>query len=200
MGVSDFRMFVNLSSQRLEGYAPRKTMMANWDLISQSHYVKERRDKVLIAFHLPGVCRQLYAETAVLAYTLNTFTVDSEFLNYNTWASKLVPAQRNSIKYVVVSQDFLSYHVSDQPTLSLKRRSYDPLRDLCHIRIPRDAREQFLRDRSNSMYAYLSNQDLPQDQTEEQWKAWTVRKLKEIEGEEVEVEFEADEQSAIVFD
>jgi hypothetical protein len=197
MGVSDVWIFFNVTSQRLEGYAPRKTMVADWDWMSQHHYVKERRHKVLLAFHLPEVCRQLYAETAVLAYTLNTFIVDSHFLDYNTWASKLMPAQRNSIKYVVASQDFFSHHASDQHTLSLKHRAHGPLRNLCHIRIRRDARNQFLGDRS---VAYLSNQDLTQDQTQEQWKAWTVRKLKEIEGEEVEVEFEADEQSAIVFD
>lgn len=46
------------------------------------------------AFHLPEVCRQIYAETATLGYKLSTFYFSDID---DTWVTSLLPAQRDAI-------------------------------------------------------------------------------------------------------
>jgi hypothetical protein len=46
-------------------------------------------------FALPRVCRQLYSETATLAYTHNVFSISR--LCFELWRKQLNPAQRDAI-------------------------------------------------------------------------------------------------------
>jgi len=67
-----------------------------------------RRKKVRTAFHLPEVCRQIYAETATLTYSLNRFSFTGEVeVRYGRdngpdgalegWTRDCLPAQRKAI-------------------------------------------------------------------------------------------------------
>lgn len=57
----------------------------------------ERERRIPMAFHLPEVCRQIYSETATLAYKLNTFQVGCPDA---AWVQNLLPAQRVAIRAV----------------------------------------------------------------------------------------------------
>jgi hypothetical protein len=191
MGISDVRIFIDSEDGRLKGYTVdmRKPVLTERDTAPKYPYSKYRRDKVPLAFCLPEVCRQIYSETAVLAYTLNTFIIDSSFCTSDTWASKLLPAQRNSIKYILLPASFSSYHILDDYAPAFKRRAYAPLQNLRHIRTSYNAWVPFLLERHPIISACLGYPDLAQDQ----WKPWIMKRLKEKEGEDVEIEFEEEE-------
>ncbi len=59
------------------------------------------RKKLPNIFRLPQVCRQIYAETAILSYALNTFIIDGAY-----WVKRLVPAQRNAINAIALPEVF----------------------------------------------------------------------------------------------
>jgi hypothetical protein len=60
------------------------------------------------AFHLPEVCRQIYAEVGTLAYSTNTFLVRFNSAFSMHWVKHLIPAQRDAITSVELG-GFMSY-------------------------------------------------------------------------------------------
>ncbi|KAJ4287978.1 beta transducin [Kalmusia sp. IMI 367209] len=80
-----------------------------------------KRSHIHTAFHLPETCRQIYAETATLAYTRTIFLLDDSadrFRLVREWNSSLIPAHKEAIAdismsatslepYFTVSQDFI---------------------------------------------------------------------------------------------
>jgi hypothetical protein len=86
---------------------------------------KEAQGFVKPAFQLPRVCRQIYSETATLAYVLNTFKFDRETLTKNKgkysgngystmdlWLDRLLPAQIKAIQSLQVSRWYWRRYVS----------------------------------------------------------------------------------------
>lgn len=67
----------------------------------QRHSFVHCEDKLLMALSLPGVCRQIYTETATLLFSQNTFAFDSEF-SMDSWLNRRLIAQRESIKYLIL--------------------------------------------------------------------------------------------------
>ena len=60
------------------------------------------------AFHLPEVCRQIYSETATLAYSINTFLLSRRGEHpEGGWAKKLTAGQRNAISSVQMNNEDL---------------------------------------------------------------------------------------------
>jgi hypothetical protein len=88
-------------------------------------------DRQLSAFHLPEVCRQIYAETATLAYSTNTF------LLYGTeWIRALSLTQRRAISRVelVGFQNYLFDYECRRSAASLKNKGLVRLTH-CHVSI-----------------------------------------------------------------
>ncbi|KAF1932386.1 uncharacterized protein M421DRAFT_290872 [Didymella exigua CBS 183.55] len=52
-----------------------------------------------IAFSLPQVCRQIYAETVTLIYTINRFSFATHYA-MSKWLSKRLPARLEAIKHL----------------------------------------------------------------------------------------------------
>jgi hypothetical protein len=100
-------------SQDKKGYAiyPRKSVNIDWSKQGYwyaEHYFREVRTKQPLAFRLPEVSRQIYSETAVLTYTVNTFVLDDGMANYTNWASRLLPAQRNAVVSIELCPAFFA--------------------------------------------------------------------------------------------
>jgi hypothetical protein len=67
---------------------------------------------LLSAFHLPEVCRQIYSETAVLAYKLNIFIIGIGIGRSNKkWIKKLLSAQRDAITAIAPTDRFLDSYI-----------------------------------------------------------------------------------------
>ncbi len=56
----------------------------------------------LPVFHIPEVCRQIYAETAIMIYKLNTFDLYYEPERTIMWSRNMLPAQRNAITSITL--------------------------------------------------------------------------------------------------
>ena len=79
------------------------------------------------SFHLPEVCRQIYSETATLAYHINTFLLSDEGYNPKwTWAKYLTKRQRNAITSIRMSYCDIKYFVHGAPQ-SLTARTFPNL-------------------------------------------------------------------------
>jgi hypothetical protein len=76
-------------------------------------------DRQLAAFHLPEVCRQIYAETATLAYSTNTFLPCGA-----EWIRALSLTQRRAISRVelIGFQDYLYDYERRRSAVSLKKQ------------------------------------------------------------------------------
>jgi hypothetical protein len=68
-------------------------------------------------FALPRVCRQLYSETATLAYTHNVFSITS--LSFKRWREQLNPAQRDAIT---------TLEITDRSVVDLAESSFPGLK------------------------------------------------------------------------
>jgi hypothetical protein len=143
------------------------------------------------AFHLPEVCRQIYIETATLAYSSNIFLVDSDSLSCQNWARKKISlAQRDAIVRVEMDYGALFKQLFGVPA-SLRLRGF---RNLTHIHVPlRMQHEQVLKHLS--IYPALYDLDLA-----EEYPTICEAKLKEIDGSDIEVVFEDDDAAAEVSD
>jgi hypothetical protein len=87
--------------------------------ISNSTWPEER--VLLSAFHLPEVCRQIYSETAILAYKLNIFVIGIGIGRSNKkWIKKLLPAQRDAITAIAPTDAFLNNHICCKNKKSMK--------------------------------------------------------------------------------
>jgi hypothetical protein len=93
-----------------------------WDV-----YPRRSTTRMTSAFHLPEVCRQIYSETATLGYSLNTFIMPDEHLNYDNWATSLLPAYRKAIKTIEPEPIGLNYLMNSQLAKRLRRRTFPGL-------------------------------------------------------------------------
>jgi hypothetical protein len=93
-----------------------------------------RQTKQPSAFHLPEVCRQIYAEVGTLAYSTNTFL--SEFYSPLSmhWVKRLIPAQRDAITSVELGGVKSSWPGYANRRKSLRKTG---LRNLTHCYVSR---------------------------------------------------------------
>ena len=74
-------------------------------------------------FALPEVCRQMYVDTAILGYRLNSFLLHADRAHTRLWSDGLIPAQRNAIIMVAFRASFLPFHWDEElsePRVPLK--------------------------------------------------------------------------------
>jgi hypothetical protein len=106
-------------------------------------------NRQLSAFHLPEVCRQIYAETATLAYSTNTFLIGPYT---SDWIRALSLTQRRAITRVELDciYKYLEFFESRMGMASLKSKGLVRLTH-CHVSIStqkqgmRRLRGEFLR-------------------------------------------------------
>jgi len=136
----------------------------------------------LTAFHLPEVCRQMYCDTATLAYQRHTFMVDDyDMGDKDELLSSLLPAQRNAITAMAPASPFFESYISD-PDSHRKafRRSFPNLE---RIVVPSDALELII----------VFNKSGGKDRTgwtTENWQQWVVERVEKTEGEDIKVVFD----------
>lgn len=90
--------------------------------------LRDATNKSPSAFHLPEVCRQIYAETATMSYALNTFLVD---ILQDTWVTSLLPAQREAIMQIEPDTGYSHLLIMDVfPDPPIWTRTFPSLRRL----------------------------------------------------------------------
>lgn len=118
--------------------AHQRKSTANDDYdVQRHHHELPESSKVPTAFHLPEVSHQIYSETALLAYSKNTFFLTGSFWYYKTWATRLRPAQRNAITSVEIEPSYLPHLIAYPLRKSLKQRLQGALQALRHVYISR---------------------------------------------------------------
>jgi hypothetical protein len=68
------------------------------------------------AFHLPEVCRQIYAETATLGYATSSFFIRSTCAG-TPWSSLLNLAQRSAIQSLRILSSTMYRYLMDNPNI-----------------------------------------------------------------------------------
>lgn len=125
----------------------------------------------LSAFHLPEVCRQVYAETSTLAFSVNTFLLGRRaFSQKYNWNKTLMLAQRDAITKVEFGHRDLYISLYSPHPISLRSRGFRNLKD-CYI--PLQTLKNFT-----------------QNWVDRDWVAYISRRLKEVEGDDLVVTFE----------
>jgi hypothetical protein len=135
------------------------------------------------AFRLPEVCRQIYSETATLAYKLNSFIIDLDVDGNREVLMAILPAQRDAITSVVPESIFFEIYVTNKPVKPL-RTTFPNLK---RIEVPSGSLELII-----SFQRY--SDPAKRMWTKEQWSSWVVNEVKEKEGDDVEIVFEDNEE------
>jgi hypothetical protein len=147
-------------------------------LIDRKTFPKELLPSALPILQFSGVCRQIYPETALLAYSQNVFVVDNYFFWYNNSQKPhlILPVMREAITSVGLSGLIDNYFLDsrDYPYQSLRKyfancKSFEVIGDIEGIT---DFEDWYI---------------TPEDPKELSWREWVVWKLKQREGEDIEV-------------
>ncbi|KAF2874968.1 hypothetical protein BDV95DRAFT_564032 [Massariosphaeria phaeospora] len=84
-----------------------------------------------LAIQLPFTCRQLYAETANMVYSLNTFLFVRQY-HMEEWLAKRLPVQRELIEQITVCTDYMSATCGGYPTrMSVLRSAFLAAKPMC---------------------------------------------------------------------
>jgi hypothetical protein len=168
----------------LMNYHPRFMSRVTGPMSAQ--YLVDRRSRgtthplptALPIFQFSRVCRQIYSETAMLAYSQNIFVVDHHFFWYNDSpvSHSISPVQREAITSVALIDGLIDDYFLDSrayPYQSLRKyfincKSFEVMDDLEGITDFEDW--------------YVTPEDPKLD-----WREWVVWKLKQREGEDIEV-------------
>lgn len=143
-----------------------------WDNFTQSWPVKKRS-----AFHLPGVCRQIYSETALLLYSHNTFVFLHEHFDNHSPFMDLLAAQREAVTAVELSPIALMVHFACGNSRPLRQ-----------MHLPNLKRLHVSKDAVQHVDAIVSNhRGSPFTQ---ECKPWIETRLRFFEGEDLHVVFE----------
>lgn len=135
------------------------------------------------AFHLPEVCRQIYSETAILAYMLNTLIINgSKYCE--AWKDSLITAQKVAVRSVALAEPSWRMYVSGLRNRSL-RAGFPNVR---RIEMPKYVLLLFPNDTISSMEPMEAVEAMKEWDTE-QSRALMEQKVKKMEGEDVEVIF-----------
>ena len=141
---------------------------------------------VASGFRLPEVCRQIYSETSLVAYSQSTFEYGLEDMCRFNGLTRLMPVQRREITSIEMSPDVTHrryiWCTTGGSSWSI-RETYCP--NLCRIIIGRLALE--ILEAQKYDYRYRA---LPTDK-----KAWLIDVIKYKEGSDIEVELKDEDQS-----
>ncbi|KAJ4341963.1 beta transducin [Ascochyta clinopodiicola] len=138
--------------------------------------------KLLAAFHLPEVSRQVYSETALTSYQQNIFMLDYRNLSTRNSVTRLMAAQRRAITKVEIGYDVLTHYLSVYECHFVKLIT-DLLPNLEVIFVTTEA--------LSHIQGYKPKSSPYQDfRNEEESKAYITSILKEQEGDRIAVEFE----------
>jgi hypothetical protein len=140
-------------------------------------------EKLPSAFHLPEVCRQIYTETATLAYKLNIFVINNfqlDAFEKNRWIQKRLPAQRNAITAIApqkpVLNEFLDGDMSFLQTFP----------NLEYIEI---TPETFSRATNGDDPVVLRGRVAKMLITREEKEQWLLERIRKLDGDGIEVKF-----------
>lgn len=159
-----------------KGFAIQADLNANLlDIDPYSHHYNIKR--LPAAFHLPEVCRQIYSEAALTAYQQNVFIFNGPTNQNESRLDLLMEVQRSAIKSVEIGSLRLWLTVADKQVAPMT----DSLPNLEHILVSAAALEY-------TCYA-LSWQDWWVD-VNEKWQTVVLRKLREVYGDQIKIEFE----------
>ncbi len=149
-------------------------------------------------FRLPQVCRQIYSETAILFYLINSFKVSSNSLIRTVWTRRLLLAQRKAIASIETSELVL-YELMVNPYRQPLRTIFP---NLTTIKV--SPQPSWLHGRVMGPYTWaigttgLSNVLFTENdgrtlgQLRAMGKNWALEKTKEREGDDIVVIFDYD--------
>lgn len=154
---------------------------------------RRQKERLPAAFHLPEVCRQIYSETALTAYTHSTFIVGEDCLTFQNDLNFLQNAQRRAISSIEPDYKALAYRVKQQidhdrriridpssrlaPNKTFKWRYFPNLKTIVVTKVA-------------FRYMQLRVTSGPKKGTSrEKWQEWLTELLQRGEGKGVEVEF-----------
>jgi hypothetical protein len=146
------------------------------------------------AFRLPAVSRQIYIETATLAYSLNIFRANVDLFHFNNWASShLMMAQRDAVTAVEMDEELLRKHMNmDSSCWMRTRKTLHPLRkrgfrNLTHMHISLHTQKAVLKSFRKRHWSSDYDADT------HMWLLVQCEKLlKEIEGPDLVVVFQTE--------
>ena len=126
------------------------------------------------SFHLPEVCRQIYSEAALTAYQQNFFLFDSPLERSHHTFDCLMAVQRRAIKSVQIGALRLYATMRGLRVVPMTNK----LPNLKHILV------------SAPVLEYLKHAKKMHTGTYKDWQIAVSRRLREVEGDDVKVEFE----------
>ena len=153
-----------------------------WNFLWSYSYLPQS-EKLPSAFHLPEVCRQIYAETGVLAYSRSTFAVGISYLSYRNGISRLAPVQRRAITSIELSPAAIRACVYE-------RRMFKPLKTYFpHLRVVVVSRLALEVVQLGWLGPVATFDDGSAPLSRDAWKLWITQALKKREGNDIDVEF-----------
>jgi hypothetical protein len=143
----------------------------------------ERNRRQHAAFHLPEVCRQIYSETAILAYKSNAFQIG--FL-HGPWIERLLPAQRDVITSVQPTT-----LVAEAYSGSAMSQAREFLREPLRSRFPNLARIEITHEAEKEIiFRNACRMDPKGERSPQEMQEQIAQIVKKKEGEDVEVFFQ----------
>jgi len=149
-----------------------------WDI-----HKKRQCEKIASAFHLPEVCRKIYSETALVAYSQSTFTFGLEYLNSRNCLTLLKPVQRRAITSIELDPEVLNHYVDDIPRNMLSDRTRLNRKPFKATFFPNLKR--LIISRLTFEYTWKDKKYMLQAD----YKEWITRALQRREGRDIKVEF-----------
>ena len=146
-------------------------------------YKSRQHEKIATAFHLPEVCRQIYSETALVAYSQSTFTFGAEYLNCRNCLTLLKPVQRRAIISIELDPKVLNLCVDDTPWYMFNDRTglnFKPFKATFFPNL-----ERFIISRLAFECIWRDKKPMSQGDCKE----WITRALQRREGCDIKVEF-----------
>ncbi|KAH7408109.1 hypothetical protein DE146DRAFT_776380 [Phaeosphaeria sp. MPI-PUGE-AT-0046c] len=137
--------------------------------------------RALTAFHLPEVCRRIYADSATLAYSVNIFKLGRQD---GTWINCLLRAQRDAMLSVDLSMYFATDMYSGKISCTSLQSTISSLRS----RFP-NLRQVHIADKAKEMVEsshLVAVGDMPRREVEK-WHEHIVSLVKGKEGDDIEV-------------
>jgi hypothetical protein len=138
------------------------------------------------AFHLPEVSRQIYSETATLAYHTNTFAVDHMMMYKGSeWTKCLLSVQKAGVTAIAPTGDAVHYYF--RPALNRTQIFTDIFPNLRRVEI------------SKSSVEVVRMYECEDDETEDdslkkrlrgQWQEEIATKIREADGDKIDIIFE----------
>lgn len=134
--------------------------------------LRRRAIRMPSAFHLPRVCRQIYAETALISYKANAFVCDEPTISGKHPMARLMAAQRKAIATIEPMPEVLCLMVI------LHSKTHEGIMNV----LPNVRKLSITSIAMRYVQAYTlwctSTHDEKYAWNQDHWRAWVVRNLK----------------------